>query len=351
VTDAPAGRAPCTAVGPLTLSSTNPNCFDGDAAHGIFVSGLGDDANPGTMAFPKRTIAAGLIAAGQQNKNDVYVTKGVFPETLDVVNGVNLYGGYDAAWQRSPANVTKITGPPGVPGDVAAAVANGVTKPTELQLLTLAPSAPTSLGASSYGLQGKDSGRLVLDHVTVTAAPGATGAPGLNGSPGAPGGDGSSPPTEGSGRGGQSAVGHLGGAGGVGGFGGHAGYDGSPGQATTPDAWGHMGGPGGSGGAGDSAYRGGNGYDGDTGLFEGDGFGDRTGSVCDAVWCSGSGEPGFSGSAGHGGGGGGGGGSKSCHIDCSENSGGGAAAVVAAARAEPGATAVRAAVARSASWW
>ena len=96
------------------------------------------------MALPKRTLSAGVTTAAAQGK-DVYVTEGVFPETLNVTNGVSVYGGYNATWQRSPANTTKITGAAS-PGDSFAAVASNVTAPTTLQLLTLLPSAPEQPG-------------------------------------------------------------------------------------------------------------------------------------------------------------------------------------------------------------
>ena len=102
-------EAGCIRTREPTITSTDQHCFDGDPEHGVFVSGLGDDANPGTMAAPKRTLAAGIAAAIGHEK-DVYVTEGVFPETLTVANGVSVFGGYDASWHRSPSNVTKITG-------------------------------------------------------------------------------------------------------------------------------------------------------------------------------------------------------------------------------------------------
>ena len=144
--------ATCIPTNNPALTSPDPNCFDGNATDGIFVSGIGDDSNPGTMALPKRTLAAGVSTAAAQGK-DVYVTKGVYPETLNVANGVSVYGGYDASWQRSPANVTKITGTT-FSGDSEAATAFSVTSPTTLQLLTLAPSAPTSPGATPTACAG-----------------------------------------------------------------------------------------------------------------------------------------------------------------------------------------------------
>jgi hypothetical protein len=56
---------------------------------------------------------------------------------------------------------------------------------TTVQLLTLAPSAPATAGASSYGLRGLNSPGLRLEHVTVLAAAGTAGAAGMGGADGA----------------------------------------------------------------------------------------------------------------------------------------------------------------------
>ena len=102
----PLGGAPCVPIEAPQLSSSSPSCFDGDAADGVFVSGIGADSNPGTMSAPKRTLAAGITLAAELGK-DVYVTEGEFQELLLVADGVSVYGGYDPSWQRSPAYMTK----------------------------------------------------------------------------------------------------------------------------------------------------------------------------------------------------------------------------------------------------
>ncbi|MHB8817353.1 MAG: CARDB domain-containing protein, partial [Steroidobacteraceae bacterium] len=208
-------RVACRATNSPALTSPNKYCFDGDAADGIFVSPAGKDSNPGTMAAPKQTLAAGVAAAAAQGK-DVYLADGTYSEILNVANGVSVFGGYDAHWHRSPANTTTITGvttgPPVFSFETEAALAVGVTTPTTLQLLRLAPLMPYFLGMSSYGLQGSGSTGLLLDHDTVLAQPGRPGPDGVNGTPGTPGGNGA--PGSAGGVGGTSAVGHVGGQGG-----------------------------------------------------------------------------------------------------------------------------------------
>ena len=310
-------RVACRATDSPALTSPNKYCFDGDAADGIFVSPAGNDSNPGTMAAPKQTLAAAVAAATAVDE-DVYVAKGTYEETLEVANGVSVLGGYDASWQRSPKNVTTITGD--IPsGESVAAVALNITKPTTLQLVTLSPSASGYSSASSIGLRGSGSTALVLDHDTVLAAAGTTGASGANGTHGEDGHDGqvggdhaNAPENQAKGGlGGTSPLGRVGGDGGDGGLQGSGGGTGQPGQLSSPDAQGRMGGPGGAGGAGDSESTGQDGDAGDSGSFVGDGSGAGPGAACGAFWCSAAGQDGASGTAGHGGGGGGGGGSES----------------------------------------
>ena len=40
----------------------------------------------------------------------MYAAEGTYPELLIVTNGVGVYGGYDASWQRGLSNETRITG-------------------------------------------------------------------------------------------------------------------------------------------------------------------------------------------------------------------------------------------------
>src|SRR5262249_2725680 len=66
---------------------------------GTFVSSSGSDTNPGTQALPLRTIAKGIDqAASIGNGVDVYVAAGTYAESVAVVEGVSLYGG----WAESP---------------------------------------------------------------------------------------------------------------------------------------------------------------------------------------------------------------------------------------------------------
>jgi hypothetical protein len=323
-TGGPGTAQVCHPMPAPTLTSTDRNCFDGDAARGIFVSALGYDGNPGTMAAPKRTFAAAISSAVALKRTDVYVTEGIYPEVLNIANGVNVYGGYDVSWQRSPSNLTTITGSGG-PSEFTAAVANDVTVPTTVQLLMLTASSATGPGATSYGLRGNGSPGLRLDHITARAGSGTAGALGSDGAKGAPGGNGGAGGAyrDGgfdTGAGGSSPAGRPGGSGG---YGAHiltddaSATDGAPGQSTTPDAFKRMGGLGGPAGASSSnPVAGARGFPGDSGTIGADGAGGdtRNAAPVGGFWTSEPGSVGQPGSDGHGGGGGGGGGADHCTL-------------------------------------
>jgi hypothetical protein len=109
------------------------DCLNGDFEasdeNGVFVSPGGSDADPGTMAAPKKTLQAGVDTAGAKGKS-VFVAAGSYVN--GVSTGVSMYGGYNSSFTlRDPdANLTMITGPAKASLTVAIggnAVINGFT--------------------------------------------------------------------------------------------------------------------------------------------------------------------------------------------------------------------------------
>jgi hypothetical protein len=279
----------------MAFEDTNCDGIDGDKAKAIFVSLGGNDAAPGTLTNPMRTITNAVIAASTAGK-DVYVAGGDYVESVGLADGVGIYGGYEPiTGKRAAEQVTEITGAP-------AALAFGDSG-VVLQMLTLDGRADAA--GNAYGLRavknGADSSSVLLDHVTSKAAlasgnnSGFTGGTGLTGA-GFGGG------TGGNGGCGNGVLGLFGGSGGGnGGFGGGingnagtagsigtTGEKGAPSAPTAPDSaswtrnFANSGAPGGGGGGGGggrggagatllSALCGGKGANGGTGG--GGGFG------------------------------------------------------------------------------
>jgi len=288
------------------------NCdgIDGVPGDAIFVDT--DDGNDGTadgtMDAPYKTLAAAIQAAQDAGKDQVYIGEGVYPEDLTLVDGINLYGGYepDQGWVRN-LNYTTTVGASSNP-----LTCDGQTG-IEIQGLRFQSSSATGNGASV--MTGYLKGCQVLfAHCTFETGGGSDGANGANGSDGQPGQDGT---------GGQSSCAHSGitcgntcsqpqgGSGGSspcnqdGGGGGNGGQDEQAGNQGTPGANG-----GGNGGAGGGVE--GNGGKGQNGAAGAAGAPGETaawgGSFGVAGYTPGDGADGANGNHGKGGGGGGGGG-------------------------------------------
>ncbi|WP_268921167.1 hypothetical protein [Sandaracinus amylolyticus] len=318
-------------------SFTDTNCdgIDGDAAHAIFVAPSGRDTQPGTRTQPKRTLAAAITAATAMGF-DVYVGVGDYTitSTLQLANGVSIYGGYDAAasWARSDSTIAHISGP------ATAVRAQGISTPTVVDRIDVTAASNVAPGGASIAVHAIDAPGLIWRVGVVEAGQGGAGTGGTGGTRGDPGGDGnpsvggveygggclgigcSTNTRPGQQPGGTSSCGRTGGNGGTGG-----GANGGGSNGTT-GAGGTMAGP----GAGSAEQNGGSGANGTGGGAgtEG-GAGSAAGSIVGDGWQPGNGGNGGTGTHGNGGGGGGGGGGDTpgaCECNSSGDTGAGGGA-------------------------
>jgi hypothetical protein len=314
------------------------------SACGILVSTTGTDSptcglTPGSAC---RTINYGIQRAVAEGGPCVFVSAGTYNEVLVPVPGVDVTGGFNAAWapgtyDQPGHEVRVIGGLDASTGQYLAVRASTVGAPSRLSELVL--QGPAALG--TVGLTGRSSyvvrvsgATLWLDHVLVQAgngAPGATGTAGLDAlsllraTSGGPGGSGNefNTPCDATSRGAgggsssnscsssPSARNTSGGAGGAGGtmdtdcgvF--TLNLDARPGLAGG--SAGYVSGPAGLGGLGGTANSGVPGVSGGNGLGVngGAGGGGSGGLLSSGTWF---GTPGSTGSTGENGGGGGGGG-------------------------------------------
>ena len=199
----------------LDFTDTNCDGIDGDIGHAIFVSPRGSDQAAGTMTQPLLTLRAAIAAAKAASK-DVYAAKGMYYESVTLVDGVNLFGGYDDAtpsrWKRSLTSVTSIR------GGSTAVIATNLSTNVEIQLCDIQAVSGTGPGTSSYGvriLNSSANATVTLRADTISAADGVagktSGPDGSNGANGANGVSGNGAPN--GGAGGASACGSAGGAG------------------------------------------------------------------------------------------------------------------------------------------
>lgn len=237
-----------------TLANIDGNCdgIVGNIAGAIFVDTLtGNDGNAGTMASPKKTIQAAMsIAAAAVPTKDVYVSKGTYPETVTMIAGVSVFGGYDAAtaWSRATTNVTAIASNTSV-----GVLAGGLSKLTELQSVSVSAQNATGRdaqggGNSSYGiLVVNSSAGFTINGCTVSAGTGTSGADTANGGFGSDGQPGGPAVNAAQGSGGTSAC-ATGGSGGTGVSGLTAGKTGGTGTTAAGGGGGASGGSGGTSG-------------------------------------------------------------------------------------------------------
>ncbi len=324
--------------------------------------GLGPVAS-GMGNHPCRTIAYGQGRATASGRSRVLVADALYNESLTLVQGQSLMGGYRAdTWERHlTTTLTTIRGTTGS-GHRRTITATGITSGL-LEGFVIVGASATSLGANSYAVyvSGGTSGLQIRNNIVYAGdgAPGTPGTPGTDGARGSAGAGGAMAFDTGTGSCGSSS---LGGAGGSLSCGGTSVSGGSGGSAVCPMLFsslvvvgssrggGSGAGPsGGSGGVpaydgqtqqssscltcflgGGGTMTGGNGMAGATGSNGGSGAGAASGAggVSGSDWVGSSGGPGGAAVHGSGGGGGGSGGggdgqSGSCTDDLGATGGGG----------------------------
>jgi hypothetical protein len=181
-------------------SYIDSNCdgIDGDASKGIFVAGGG--ANTATCGLvynsPCQTISYGIVRGVQESRPNVYVQSGTYNEVVVLLNGVNVWGGYDFNWQRGPysdaAHRVVVTGgqdtTAGGDGEYLTVRAHDLIVPVKLDNVVLQGPAASGTagisgrdGRSSYVVHAKAASGLTLSHVQIQAGNGAAGGVGTTG--------------------------------------------------------------------------------------------------------------------------------------------------------------------------
>ncbi len=146
----------------------------------IHVDGINgvNDTGCGNESTPCATIGLGITRAIAEGYTDVRISEGTYNEVIQLANGINLWGGFDAQW--AVTGLTSIYG--GLyNGEYYVINGEGINTNTVLSDLELFAPDATVPGKSSYGIHITNSSGLKLQRVTVH---GGRGADGLNGSNG-----------------------------------------------------------------------------------------------------------------------------------------------------------------------
>ena len=163
--------------------------IDGELNAAVFVAPDGIDTGntQGTIDFPFKTIQKGMDACATEPAClMVLVSKGTYLAQITVMEGVNVYGGYDraAGWSRQIyGNETIVRWEGNVQGAIRTVIATDITVPTVIDGLVLEASSNAAPGGSSIPVHvfGETSG-LVLSNNQIKAGNGGPGVDGSNGS-------------------------------------------------------------------------------------------------------------------------------------------------------------------------
>lgn len=170
-TDTPAPTRPSA---PPPLEGT-PATSELDEVYGVFVVANAAAGGDGTRARPFATIGAGIESATTTGKR-VYVCEGTYRESLAIVDGVSMVGGFDcsvATWKIGNAR-TRIDGTAS-----PAITATAIAKPTRFDRFEVF--APD--GASSVGIVAIESPALTIAKSRIVAGNAGNGADGVEAAP------------------------------------------------------------------------------------------------------------------------------------------------------------------------
>lgn len=167
------------------------NCdgIDGVIGDALFVRAGAAPGGTGTRAAPFATIGAAMAAFPGSGKAYILVATGIYVESVTLVEGVELHGGYASDFSRRnivsfPTVIQPIAPPPG--NYTAAIVANGIDGATDtivsgfvLTGYDVAYTPGSGAGGSTYAVHVTDSdASLVLVNNRITGGEGGRGARG-----------------------------------------------------------------------------------------------------------------------------------------------------------------------------
>jgi len=165
------------------------NCdgIDGTAADGIFVAEDGSNANPGTRDFPVKTITFGLSKARAAGKKYIYLAAGNYPEVVNLVDGIGIYGGYLRAsnWLRDGTKAV-IAGPA-----AGTLKSTNLTSDTVVEYVKVTSASASTPSTSSQAVVVSGSAGFRPRHMLIQPGNGSAGLDGANaGAQGDDGGNG-----------------------------------------------------------------------------------------------------------------------------------------------------------------
>jgi hypothetical protein len=168
-----------------SFQDTNCDGIDGDKNAAIFVSASGNDANSGVFGQPVATLNQAIARAGATFKHAIYISAGTYAApTTAWPNGMNLYGGYDASWNRNALASNRAL----LMTLTSGWLLQSISTATTIERVVIKSAATVSPGESSQAMRmvGCNSSLAIryTDIIAVVALAGAAGSPGAAGAHG-----------------------------------------------------------------------------------------------------------------------------------------------------------------------
>ncbi len=149
----------------------------------IYVATTGSDTNPGTLERPMRSVNAALQRANAQDK-DVLVSRGTYDGEVNLIAGVDLFGGYRPDFRDRDLNLYPVV-LENRSGDAGAPVlrCTDITSETRVEGFQLATSDASQPGdGSTVFYSNRCSSAVTIASTVVFAGRGADGIRGLSSS-------------------------------------------------------------------------------------------------------------------------------------------------------------------------
>ncbi|MBE0567337.1 MAG: hypothetical protein IH621_15370, partial [Krumholzibacteria bacterium] len=163
-------------TGGIYVSVDDPSASDDSGC------GYGPD---GTGHYPCATISFGIMRATSLGRTTVHVADGVYDESIDLVNGISLRGGYRPdTWERHvESTATTVMGNTGS-GHRKTLRALGISAPTTVEGFVIYGENNPEPGGNSYAVYVAGSTALSLSGNRIFAGQGGTGTDGIDGAGG-----------------------------------------------------------------------------------------------------------------------------------------------------------------------
>ncbi len=167
---------------------------DGPPTDAIYVATTGSAVGAGTSDDPLDTIQGAIDLADASGVTYVIVSEGTYTENIALVDGINVYGGYDSTYANRDIGsyTTRIDGIGSTASSPATVLASGISSATIFEGFTVMGNASVGTGQAAVAMWLEEcTDSLIVRNNHIEAGLGRDGSDGTNGDSGGVGASGS----------------------------------------------------------------------------------------------------------------------------------------------------------------